>query len=62
MADPTNTSEEPGREGVEVIVSGLAPTWDGRDLEALAVSDDDRLGTFQRNQMFEAMGDTPETA
>ncbi|CAL9493953.1 hypothetical protein SUDANB121_03313 [Nocardiopsis dassonvillei] len=68
MADPTSTTGDrstPGEqdhEGVEVLVEGLAPTWAGRDLEASAVSDDERLGTFQRNQLFEAMGDTPETA
>ncbi|MGQ4269238.1 hypothetical protein [Nocardiopsis changdeensis] len=41
---------------------GLTPTWSGHDLEASAVSDDEQIGTFQRNQLFEAMGDTPETA
>jgi hypothetical protein len=69
MADPTSStagdrpaSGEPGHEGVEVIVEGLAPAWIGPDLEASAVTDDERLGAVQRNQLFEAMGDTPETA
>ncbi|WP_306369558.1 hypothetical protein [Nocardiopsis sp. CC223A] len=68
MADPTGTAgdrptpTEPGHEGIEVVVNGLTPAWDGRDLAAEAVSDDERLGTFQRNQLFEAMGDTPEIA
>ncbi|MEU0492903.1 hypothetical protein ABZ249_27065 [Nocardiopsis sp. NPDC006139] len=68
MADPTSTAGdrsapgEPDYEGVEVLVHGLTPTWSGHDLEASAVSDDEQIGTFQRNQLFEAMGDTPETA
>ncbi|MFL1378300.1 MULTISPECIES: hypothetical protein [unclassified Nocardiopsis] len=66
MADPTSTagdrsaSGEPDHEGVEILVQGLAPTWVGPDLEASAVTDDERLGAVQRNQLFEAMGDTPE--
>lgn len=68
MADPAGiagdrpTPAEPGHEGIEVVVNGLAPAWDGSDLQAAAASDDERLGALQRNQLFEAMGDTPETA
>ena len=68
MADPTSTAGdrsapgEPEHEGVEVIVQSLPPAGDGPAWEASAVTDDERLGAVQRNQLFEAMGDTPEIA
>ncbi|WP_017590168.1 hypothetical protein [Nocardiopsis ganjiahuensis] len=68
MADPTSTAGdrsapgEPEDEGVEVSVQSLPPAEGGPAWEASAVTDDERLGTVQRNQLFEAMGDTPETA